>query len=154
VFLPARHCFGTDQNVCFGAMSRTNRHAPGGSRLLLLAILALAPSGCTPSVIDGGFDSPMPASRLYAIERASRAGDTTAIRSIIEQLDSDDPAVRLMAIGALQRLTGLTYGYHHDDDLLRRRAASWRWRDAYEAGELTQIGASAAGRSDIAARKD
>jgi hypothetical protein len=111
------------------------------SRLVLLPVVAqlLTLSGCTPSVIDGGFDSPMAASRLYAIERAVRDGDTSKIRNIIEQLESDDPAIRMTAIGALERLTHRTYGYHHEDPLLVRREAIRRWRVAYESGELDDV---------------
>jgi hypothetical protein len=110
--------------------------------LMLSLLAATVPasylSGCTPSVTEGGFDSPMAASRLYAIERAVKEGDTTKIRNIIEQLESDDPAVRMMAIEALHRLTQRTYGYSHDAPLLDRRAAVQRWRRAYESGELAE----------------
>lgn len=109
--------------------------------LLLVCGVAGSPislAGCTPSVIDGGFDSPMSASRLYAIERSAREGNTSSIRHIIEQLESDDPAVRMMAIGALERLTGRTYGYDYGDPLLERRAAIRRWRDAYQSGALDE----------------
>jgi len=115
--------------------SRPERLSGLATAAVILTLFSL--HGCTPSVIDGGFDSPMAASRLYAIERAAREGDTTQIRNIIEQLESDDPAVRMLAIGALERLTDRTYGYRHDDPALHRRAAVHRWREAYEAGEVT-----------------
>lgn len=100
----------------------------------LLAWVVAAGAGCGPAAIDGGFDSPNPAARMYAIEHAAREGDTTAIPRIIEALDSDDPAVRWLAILSLQRLTGETFGYRHYDPTLERRDAVARWIDAYARG--------------------
>lgn len=73
---------------------------------------------------------------MYAIERTARSGDSSEARRLVEQLDSDDPAVRMMAIGALERLTGTTHGYRHYDPPLERRAAIARWQEACERGEL------------------
>ena len=101
---------------------------------LIVVVIAVTSSGCAaPSASEGGFDSANPAAKLYAIEAAAREGDQSAIPNIIEQLDSDDPVVRLMAIGALERLTGETHGYRYDDDVEVRRAAIRRWVDAYGA---------------------
>ena len=44
-----------------------------------------------------------------------RTDDVSKTPLIVEQLDSDDPAVRFMAIAALKKLTGETYGYHYED---------------------------------------
>jgi hypothetical protein len=87
---------------------------------------------CAPSGMTGGFDSPLPASKLYAIQRAAQAGDASpgVLRAIVEELDSDDPAVRLVAIGALERLTGETHGFRADDSPIMREAAIQRWVDA------------------------
>jgi HEAT repeat protein len=106
---------------------------PIASRLLLLVLL---PSACAPSATEGGFDSPNPAARMYAIEIAARDGDQQAVKQIIESLDSDDPAVRLLAISTLERLTGETYGYRQYDPPLQRREAIDRWKAAYESGEV------------------
>lgn len=91
---------------------------------------------CGPSATQGGFDSANPAARMYAIEQAAREGDQSAIRDLIEQLDSDDPAVRLLAISALERLTGETYGYRQYDSPAQRREAIARWVAAENAGEI------------------
>jgi hypothetical protein len=99
--------------------------------------LVLAQTSCGPPAIDGGFNSANPAAKMYAIQYAARDGDREAINNIIEQLSSDDPAVRLMAIGALQRLTGQTYGYCSYDPVWQRQAAIERWVQASKAGELT-----------------
>lgn len=103
------------------------------SRLLPLVLLL---SACAPPATEGGFDSPNPAARMYAIETAARNGDQQAVKQIIESLDSDDPAVRMLAISTLQRLTGETYGYQQYDPSLQRREAIDRWKAAYESGEL------------------
>jgi hypothetical protein len=92
--------------------------------------------GCTPSATEGGFDSQNPASRLYAIERAVLHDDQGAVEDLVIQLDSVDPATRLMAIQALSRLTGETHGYRFDDDRIDREAAIERWRSAIDDGQL------------------
>ena len=58
-----------------------------------------------------------------------RADDLSKTPLIVEQLDSDDPAVRLIAIAALEKLTGETYGYHYDDPPFLREPAIERWVD-------------------------
>ena len=73
---------------------------------------------------------------MYAIEDAAREGDRSAIGELIELLDSDDQAVRLMAIDALQRLTGQTYGFRHYDSMMQRRESIARWVQAYESGSI------------------
>jgi len=92
-------------------------------------------AGCAPAVSTGSFDAPDPASKIYAIENAVRAGDRSATAYIVEQLESDDPAVRLVAISALQRLTGETHGYrsYASDD--ERRDAVARWVEAVKQEE-------------------
>ena len=100
----------------------------------LIALLALA--GCSPSATQGGFDSPNPSARMYAIEQVARAGDKSAVKAIVDQLDSDDPAVRWLAITALQRLTGQTYGYRHYDPPMQRREAIARWVAAINSGQI------------------
>ena len=89
--------------------------------------LVLAGVSCAPSSLDGGFDSANPAGKLYAIQRSARTGDTSQLRQIIEQLDSDDPAVRFVAISTLDRLTGERLGYSPYDPPAERRAAIQRW---------------------------
>src|SRR5262249_50631095 len=89
-----------------------------------------------PAAIEGGFDSANPAARMYAIEQAGKSGDRTAIPRLVEQLDSDDCAVRLLAITSLERLTGETYGYRHYDPPEEREAAVERWTCAVRSGQL------------------
>lgn len=74
---------------------------------------------------------------MYAMEDAARTGDRAALRSIIEQLDNDDPAVRSLAITVLKRLTGETYGYSDHDPQHVRSEAMARWVQAEQSGALT-----------------
>ena len=105
--------------------------------MMTLAITLLG--GCGDSALDGGFDARQPAGRLTAIGQAARADDRSpaTLRRLVEQLDSDDEAVRLAAIGALERLTGETHGYRYDDPRATRSLAIDRWeRDpAVETGQ-------------------
>ena len=94
---------------------------------VIACVVVLIVSACAPPVSSGGFDAPDPASRIYAIEHALRTKDVSKAPQIVEQLDSDDPAVRFVAIGALEELTGETYGYHYDDPPFLREPAIERW---------------------------
>ena len=94
------------------------------------AVLLGTACSSPPAASKGGFDSPSPGARMYAIEDAIRQGDTSKTPELVEQLDSDDPAVRMLAISALERLTGENHGYYYDDPPYIRQAAIQRWVDA------------------------
>jgi len=91
-----------------------------------VAVLLVA-GGCTAPEPGPDFDAAIPASRIAALESALRSRDASKTPQIVEQLDSDDPAVRLLAISTLEILTGRTYGYHYDDPPSLRRKAITRW---------------------------
>lgn len=59
--------------------------------------------------------------------RAAERRDTSAVPGIVPLLESDDPAVRLVAIHSLERLTGETLGYDYSADEPERRGAADRW---------------------------
>lgn len=105
------------------------------------AIALLAPVGCGPPAITGDFDSPQPAARIFAARRAARETNPARlgwdIKGLIQNLTSDDPAVRLISAGALEELTGETYGYRYFDPEWVRAPAVDRWRDAWEQGTIT-----------------
>jgi HEAT repeat protein len=104
-----------------------------------LTILYMGTLGaCAPKASEGGFNSANPAAKLYAIVEAGRQRDTAAIPHLIEQLDSDDPAVRLYTIIALERITGTRLDYSPYDPPALRTAAQRRWYEQYQAGELTR----------------
>ena len=90
-----------------------------------------------------GFDSPDPNMRLDAILDAARTpGQPNQIPRLIEQLQSLDPAARMLAIRTLERMTGQTMGYDHAAPAWQRVPAVRRWADwaiehGYRSGENT-----------------
>ena len=110
-----------------------------GRRLLGVPGLLLVLCSCGPAMTEGGFDAPSPAARSHAIEQAARAGDLDAVPKIVEQLDADDPAIRMLAIYALYRLTGETYGFSHSDPPHDRHAAIQKWVNAVQSGIFPRL---------------
>ncbi len=106
-----------------------------GRRLLGVSGLLLLCS-CGVSMTEGGFDAASPAARSHAIEQAARTGDLDAVPKIVEQLDADDPAIRMLAIEVLHRLTGETFGFHHYDPAHDRLAAIHRWFTSVQFGAV------------------
>ena len=107
-------------------------------RVAPLIILPLLTFSCAPPAREGGFESRNSAAKMYAMEQAVIAGDRNAAKDIVEQLDSDDPAVRMMAIESLQRLTGKTLGYDHSASRAERREAIERWVKAVESDQTVE----------------
>jgi hypothetical protein len=97
----------------------------------------LTGAGCAPPVSQGGYDAPDPASRTYAMQRTVRTDDDSpeTLRRVVELLDSDDPAVRMMAISTLEHLTGETLGYRYHASRSERDAAIRDWVRFVEARE-------------------
>lgn len=91
-------------------------------------------TACTPRASEGTMNSDNPASRLYAIQRAGEERDASAVPQLVESLDSDDPAVRMMAILALEKITGTRRGYDPYAPAMQRHAAVEAWREAVESG--------------------
>lgn len=114
------------------------RHCMAAVTIGLCTVLG----GCTPRADVGGFDSPDPQSRLYAILRAGNDKDRSALPHLIDALGSDDQAVRLYAIQALERITGQRKGYVYYAPPARREEAIRRWLEAYRNGELGESGAA------------
>lgn len=105
-------------------------------------MLPLLPACASP---PGGFDSPVPALRLRAISQAAATGDRTAIPDLISMLQSDDPAVRMLSIRTLERLTGTTLGYDYAAPQWQRdeRIAAWvQWyKERPDAAQVLERGA-------------
>jgi hypothetical protein len=94
-------------------------------------LFALLASSCGP-VVKPSFNSPEPAARNAAIVQAAERRDAGSIDELIEMLDSDDPATRVLAATALHRITGERMEYDpHASALQRERGiAAWRaWHD-------------------------
>ncbi len=81
--------------------------------------------GCQP--VQTGFDSPAPTKRIDAIVEASALEDPESLGKLIEQLESPDPAARMLAIRALEKRTGETFGYDHAAPRWERIEAVHRW---------------------------
>lgn len=84
-------------------------------------------AACAPSM-PRGFDSPEPGVRIDAIVDAAKRDDPAAVPELVRMLDSDDPATRLLAIRALERITGTTHGYDYSAPESERREAIRRWQ--------------------------
>ena len=69
-----------------------------------------------------------PGIKIPAIKKAVREKDKSVVPRLIEELNSDDPAVRFYAIGALQELTGQTFGYQYFQDEEGRKPALEKWK--------------------------
>jgi HEAT repeat protein len=104
--------------------------------LILITCAVACATACAPPASRGDLQADNPASRLYAIHRAGSTGDTSAIPALVESLDHDDPAVRMMAIEALHRLTGTRLDYNPYADLTQRRAAADTWEAAVREGRF------------------
>jgi len=94
-----------------------------------------------PPASAGGFDSADPQSKLYAIVRAGERKDESAIPHLIQQLESDDQAVRMYAIHSLEQITGQRQGYVYYAPQPQRDAAINRWLKAYRDGRLARSNA-------------
>ncbi len=94
--------------------------------LCMCGVVLLA-GACAAPPPRNDFSTPDSASRIESIQTAARNHDRSNVRQIVEQLDADDPVVRLKAISALKRLTGETNGYHYDDPPSIRNHAIERW---------------------------
>jgi HEAT repeat protein len=100
-------------------------------RLLVLALL-IGGVGCASA--PEGFDSPEPAAELRASIKAAHTHDRSAIPDLIEQLESDDPLVRMVAIRTLEQMTGQTLGYDYAAPAWQRQDKVKAWVEWYDRG--------------------
>lgn len=94
-----------------------------------ISFACLALGGCSDPGSVVGFEEHDPAARFRATQQAARTSDESSIKPLIGQLESDDPAERLLAIHTLERLTGQTLGYDHAAPRADRAIAVQRWAD-------------------------
>jgi hypothetical protein len=107
--------------------------------LLLAAVLCPACAVRAPRNIR----DPDPSSKIPAIVSRVEDKDLSAIKQLVADLESDDPAVRFYAIGGLQRLTGETFGYQYfvDDDQRAAAVGKWKaWLEGWNAGRQAPAG--------------
>ena len=108
------------------------------ARLFTLILIAATLASCAPPASRGDFDSDNPAAKLYAIRRAGEDRDRSKIPKLVEQLDSDDEAVRMMSIQALKHITGEELGYDPFVSPVERRPAVEAWEKAVKDGRFTK----------------
>ena len=80
--------------------------------------------------------------QLQAVQQAGDTRDRTKIPALVDRLNSDDPAVRMMAINALDRITGTRLGYNPYASAAQRTVAVERWAEAVRNGQFSTASAS------------
>ena len=115
------------------------RVMPGRDRIraVLAALCGTAVGalgGCSQPKVEADIDSDVPQERLMGLAESVRANDRSAARAYVEMLESQDPAVRMFAIGALERMTGETKGYDFAAPERERAAAVAAWAAWAESG--------------------
>ncbi len=107
------------------------------SVIVVAAPLALLAGGCAAPRPVRNVTNPDPSGKIPAIKQAVRDKNARAAPQLVKDLNSEDPAVRFFAIGALRRLTGETLGYQYFDDEPARTPAVKRWEQwLHERGNI------------------
>lgn len=107
---------------------------------MILTVLA----GC--AKVPVGFDAPSEFRRMDAVVVAAKENDQSpeTVRHMIEQLDSFDPAMRMISIRTLERMMGQTLGYDYAAPEWARDLAVERWvewyHETYEGIDDTKTG--------------
>jgi hypothetical protein len=123
------------------------RCAPLITALGILAAVPLAGSGggCRAPRPEPSLASENPQALIPAIRGVAEDGELSAAPALVASLESDDPAVRLYAIEALERMTGRTLGYRYYADAPARRDAVARWRRWLNDGRVEPARAAGSG---------
>jgi hypothetical protein len=102
----------------------------------MLVTVTLGVPACTAPKEPASVEHPDPSVKIRGMKKAARERDVAAIRQLVKDLDSDDPAVRFFAIHSLHDLTGhdLGYRYYHDENQRREPLGRWQeWLTQHEA---------------------
>ena len=112
------------------AAAARRRMARGGFALAAVwcGVLIGMPAGCTAPRRPLVVSDPDPSVKIPAFKKAVGKKDRAAVRQLVADLESDDPAVRLFAIDALRRITGESFGYRYFDGDEQRQPAVGQWR--------------------------
>jgi hypothetical protein len=98
-----------------------------------LASLALScvvlTGGCKTARGPLDLESDDPAILVPSITDAVERSDKSAVDGLVDDLESDDPGVRMFAETGLRRLTGTDMGYRHYASPADRAVAVARWRE-------------------------
>lgn len=104
----------------------TKQPAPRSLAVLLACVGVVA---CQAPPPTPSLTSDRAAERIPALIAESDKGADADYAALIDALEHDDPAVRLVASRSLLDLTGHGFGYRYHDERLDRLAAVQRWRD-------------------------
>jgi hypothetical protein len=105
-------------------MGRMSRRAGLGLLLGLCGLIGCSAPRPAPNIADAD-----PTVKIAGIRQAVARKDRAALPALVEQLDSDDPAVRLFALGAPERLAGERFGYEYYFDEEQRKPSLAKWRE-------------------------
>jgi hypothetical protein len=105
-------------------------------------------AGCAQPEVAADLESDVPQERIMGLAEAARRNDPDAADDYVVMLESSDPAVRMFAIGALERLTGETKGYDYAAPESDRAPAVAAWTAWVAAGGVR----GGAGASGVAAQ--
>lgn len=114
---------GQDQSrCCLRGMAR--------GAALLVAALAIMPCGwgCSLPKMPRAINDTDPTAKIPAIKTSAATRDRKSVAQLVDELESDDAAIRFYAIRALKDITGETFGYRYFDDELERREEMLAWR--------------------------
>ena len=95
---------------------------------IVATLAAAAAGGCHEPAGPRTIANPDPAVKIPAIKGAVADRDRQQAVALVQNLDSDDSAVRLFAIEGLRRLTGEDFGYNYYADAEKRAPAVRRWK--------------------------
>lgn len=102
----------------------------------VLVALVVASSGCSLPAQRADFESVDPAEQTLAVARVQESGLTNQeLRELVERLDADDPALRMLAIQTLEMHVGDDFGYDFSAPPSKRRPAIDRWQEYAEGAE-------------------
>ena len=110
---------------------------------LCLAAAVITAGGCTaprprPDITDAD-----PSVSIPGIKIAADRKDASAAPELVKALESDDPAIRFFAIGALIKITGgerFGYEYYYDEEQRKPSIAKWQEWLKERQGSPTPVG--------------
>ena len=92
------------------------------------AFLLVTLAGCTAPRGPFAISDADPANKIPAIRHASKNTNPADRAQLVADLNSDDPAVRLFSIEALEKITGERLGYQYYFDEEQRAPSIARWK--------------------------
>src|SRR3954464_908278 len=97
-------------------------------RKTILLIALVSAGGCSEPTGPRVVANPDVSVKVPAMKAAVREHDRAELGAMVDELSSEDPAVRFYAIEGLRRATNQTLGYRYYDDEAARKEATARWK--------------------------